>query len=354
MRKIGVIAVLAFAFLSGCHDKLEILAPYRESVSVYGMLDQDDTAQYIRVQRVFLGEGNALVMAQNPDSAYYKPGELKVSLQRIKNGVPVSVDVPATSAMEIVLSETYVQLEPGVFSTNQLIYKTKHPIYEDSQYRLVIHNNKTGADFSSKNVSLVGDFSSKLTYGQQQSVLTLSYAFINIVPSFGGTVVCKYGSPANSGVCGLKCRFYYTEYPLSSAAEAKSVDIDLGYSYTSSSGGGETVDLTYSGDAMLLALTSAIGENANVGHRTADSVRYYLNGAGTDLAIYNEVASTSTLSQDKPVYTNINGGIGIFSSRRDYYIRKRLSAQCVDRIASDKISCGLRFYGSAGGFLPCQ
>lgn len=354
MRKIAFIALAALALLGACKNELDVLAPYKESVAVYGLLNQDDTVNYVRVQRVFLGEGNALTMAQIGDSAYYKPGEVKVSLQRIKNGVPVSVTNPASSDMEIVLSEAYVQLEPGVFNTGQLLYKTNHPLYGDSQYRLLIHNNNTGADFSSKDINPVGSFADKLTYGQQQSMLTASYAFINIVPSYGGQVICKYGSPTGAGVCGLKLRFYYTEYSSGSPAEAKSVDIDLGVQYTSGSGGGETIDLTYVGDAMMYSLAGAIGEGANIGYRTADSVRFYLNAAGSDLALHNEINSTSTLAQDKPIYTNINGGIGIFSSRREYYLRKRLSAQCIDRLASDPITCKLRFHGSAGSLLPCQ
>jgi len=354
MLKKALFIVFVFVFFAGCHNKLEILAPYKESVAVYGLLNQDDTANYVRVQRVFLGEGNALLMAQNPDSVYYKPGELKVSLQRIKNGVPVSVDNPSSSVMEIVLTEDYITTDTGVFNNNQLIYKTKHALYDDSQYKLLIYNNRTKAEFSSKTISLVGDFSSKLTYGQQQSVLTPSYAFINIVPSFGGTVVCKYGSPANTGVCGLKLRFYYTEYPISGSSFATYEDFELSTQYTNSSGGNEEIDLSYTGDGMLSSITTQVGIDGNVQHRTADSIRFYMNAAGPDLALYNQVNTTTTLSQDKPYYTNINGGVGIFSARRQYYIRKRISAQALDRIASDNISCPLRFYGSAGGFLPCQ
>ena len=98
-----------------CSNKLEILAPYKESVAVYGLINQNDTAQYIRVQRVFLGEGNALTMAQNPDSCYYKAGELKVSLQRIKGGAQVGVDntgsVPS-GPLEIVLVQTSYYIKP--------------------------------------------------------------------------------------------------------------------------------------------------------------------------------------------------------------------------------------------------
>lgn len=352
LRKACILLVIALIF-AGCKNDLEILAPYKQSVAVYGMLNQDDTVQYIRVQRVFLGEGNALVMAQNADSAWFKPGELKVSLQRLKNGVPVSVDNPASAAMEIVLTETFVPTAAGVFNSNQLTYKTKHALYEDSQYRLLIHNNKTNADFSSEPVSLIGTFSNKLTYGQQGSQLTQSYAFINIVPSFGGTVVCKYGSPANSGVCGLKLRFYYTEYK-GSTAEPKSIDIDLGVQYTTKITGDEEIDLSYVGDAMLGTIASMIPVDQTVGHRTADSLRYLMNAGGPEVALYNQINGTSTISQDKPIYTNIKGGVGIFSVRREYYVRKRFSTQCLDRLASDAITCPLKFYGAGGSLLTCQ
>ncbi|HXB40055.1 MAG TPA: hypothetical protein VNZ49_05895 [Bacteroidia bacterium] len=353
LKKAFFITFLVSFFVS-CHNKLEILAPYKESVAVYGLLNQDDTVQYVRVQRVFLGAGNAFTMAQNPDSAYYKPGELKVSLQRIKNGVPVSVDNPASSAMEIVLTEIYIHIDTGVFNSNQLLYKTNHPIYDDSQYRLVIHNNRTKADFSSKNVSLVSDFSSRLTYGQQQSVITPSYAFINIVPSGGGTVVCKYGSPVNTGVCGLKLRFYYTEYPVSGPMVSKYKDMDLGIQYTNSSGGGEEIDLSFSGAGMINDIAIGVGNIPNISHRTTDSIHFLLNGAGPELALYNQVSTTTTLSQDKPYFTNIIGGVGIFSARREYSLRKRMTAQCLDEIASNHTTCPLHFYGSAGGFMPCQ
>src|ERR1035437_2806405 len=174
MFKKVVFIVFISLLLLRCSNKLEILAPYKESVAVYGLLNQNDTAQYIRVQRVFLGEGNAMSMAQNPDSCYYKPGDLKVTLQRIKNGSQISVDNPATSVMEIVLTEAYIQTQAGVFNSNQLLYKTKHALYDDSQYKLAIHSNKTGKDFSSSNVGLIGDFSTTtcLAYGQEGSVLT--------------------------------------------------------------------------------------------------------------------------------------------------------------------------------------
>jgi len=338
---------IAFAalFLLKCSNKLEILAPYKESVAVYGLLNQNDTVQYIRVQRVFLGEGNAMSMAQNPDSCYYKPGELKVTLQRIKNGSQVSVDNPASAAMEIVLTEAYVQTQPGVFNSNQLLYKTKHALYEDSQYKLVIHSNKTGKDFSSSNVDLLADFSTGLVYAQENSVL-----FYNpiqkapLVPSNGGVVTCKFNSPVNAAVCGLTLRFYYTEYP----GGSKYVDLGLGTQYLMSQQGGEMVDLTFSGDGMIHDIANAIQVNPNVNYRTPDSLHFILNGAGYDVSLYNQVTGSTSLSQSKPSYTNISGGVGVFSSRKEFSLSKKISDNSALRLAADPVTCHLRFHDNSG------
>ncbi len=361
LKKAVFIGLIALSFAS-CHNKLDILAPYKESVAVYGLLNQDDTVQYVRIQRVFLGEGNAMVMAQNQDSVYFKPNELKVTLLRFKNGAQISVDVPATTAMEIVLTETSNQVDPGVFNTEQLLYKTNHKLFDDSQYQLMIHSNKSGKDFSSNTaISLIGDFKSQLTYGgSQQSILVSNpltvIQSINIIPSGNnGNVYCKFGSPINSGVCGVTLRFFYSEYYFAGPSASKYVDFPLGTQYTKQTLGGELVDLSYLGNGMINNIANEIHVDANIDHRIADSVHFMMNAAGFDVSLYNQVNNTTTLSQDKPSYGNIKDGVGVFSSRRQYNLVKKLkTAPCLDRLSKDKITCPLRFYGFGETLLPCD
>src|ERR1700756_5552 len=147
MIKKAFYILIVFALFGGCSNSLNLLAPYKEIVSVYGLLNQDDPIQYIRIERVFLGAQNAFITAQNQDSVYFQSGELTVTMQRWKNGVQVSVDNPATSVMEITLTDTLLQAATGVFNQNERVYKTPHKLYDDSQYKLIIHNNKTGKEF---------------------------------------------------------------------------------------------------------------------------------------------------------------------------------------------------------------
>ena len=75
--------VLILAF-SSCKTDVDLIAPYEEIMVVYGVLNPADSVQYIRINKAFLGEGNAYQFAQVPDSFQY--GDiLDVKLERYKN-----------------------------------------------------------------------------------------------------------------------------------------------------------------------------------------------------------------------------------------------------------------------------
>ena len=78
---------LAFAalFFASCDNELDLVADYKETPVVYGLVDQGEATQYIRVERAFVDKNtSALEIAQNPDSLYYE--DITVKLVRVKNG----------------------------------------------------------------------------------------------------------------------------------------------------------------------------------------------------------------------------------------------------------------------------
>src|SRR5688572_3067377 len=82
MKKLFLFSVvlLAVFLLPSCKDKLELNAPYKEIPSVYAVLNVQDKLHMIRINKVFLGEGDANLMAQVADSINYPAGELDVRL----------------------------------------------------------------------------------------------------------------------------------------------------------------------------------------------------------------------------------------------------------------------------------
>ena len=54
-RPFSLIALLfvVIVALSGCNPEVEVLAPEKKALAVYGVLNPDSSAQYIRVSRIF-------------------------------------------------------------------------------------------------------------------------------------------------------------------------------------------------------------------------------------------------------------------------------------------------------------
>src|SRR6187200_3718731 len=85
MKKILVFLLSPFLF--SCSTDFDTIADYKEITVVYGLLNPYDSNEVlIRVNKAYLGEGNALIMAQQQDSINYAHA-LDVTLEKITNGV---------------------------------------------------------------------------------------------------------------------------------------------------------------------------------------------------------------------------------------------------------------------------
>lgn len=77
--------ILVFLGFSSCKNEINIAAPWKETVVVYGLLDPGAPINYLRIQKAFLDpDGNAFQFTQNPDSIY--PSNLAVKLFVRLNG----------------------------------------------------------------------------------------------------------------------------------------------------------------------------------------------------------------------------------------------------------------------------
>ena len=90
IRKSALALLAGFTFLvTSCDNEIELNAPYQEIGVIYGLINPAEDTLRVRIQKAFLGEGNANVMAQVTDSTYY-PDILDVEVQRIQNGAVIS------------------------------------------------------------------------------------------------------------------------------------------------------------------------------------------------------------------------------------------------------------------------
>src|SRR5579872_736351 len=152
MKKSVSVLLFAIAALSftGCKNDLKVLAPYKDIPVVYGLLDQNDSIHYIRVNKAFEGSGDAYAMASQYDSANYPVGTITVQLQDLTN--------PATFTLT---PDSSIPMNAGTFSyPKQVLYKTTALLSGNDQYKLIITNTKTekvatGSTFLLPNVGFV-------------------------------------------------------------------------------------------------------------------------------------------------------------------------------------------------------
>lgn len=71
--------VILFSFYS-CETDFDTTADWKDITVVYGIIDQNDSMQYIKINKAFLGEGNVLQFAQVYDSSNY-PFDMKVWME---------------------------------------------------------------------------------------------------------------------------------------------------------------------------------------------------------------------------------------------------------------------------------
>jgi len=343
--------------VNSCKTDFKTVAPYKEMLCVYGLIDHSQNPNNIRINRVFLTGGNAFETAQIDDSVNFKPGELSVTLQKFKDGVQLS---------NLSLSEFTSTLPTGDFNANQRLWQCNNQLASfgiggtengnSISYTLNIHNNFTGKTFlsSTKLIKEISSYPSGILY-YAPSLLSLTN------PTYPVKVV--WTNPVYAKTNNLTLRFNYREYLTNdtitqSLYADKFVDWNLGNQIVNDiTNTNLPIEYTFMGEAFYSHLKNNITNNTNVYARKCLNVQVLITAVGEEFQLYNDVSAPSnTIVQDKPIYSNISDGVGVFSSRKKKSFTKILSYQSVDKLADPSSpTCGLRFFNSNGVLsLGCQ
>lgn len=356
--KVLLVFASIILLFNSCKNELNILAPYKEVVSVYALLNPQETHQYIRVNKIFSGEGNAFTMATVNDSVNYAPGVLKVTLTRTFNGSPAGTTVGNGSKMEIVLRDTLVQLNPGPFNQNQRLFYTTDKLYHDGEYHLKILNTVSGNEFTSKSTmidsisrpNIIQPLGAPAYSEMTIPSLTLQpYMFQDLsIPNQKRDIVFSSTKGARDYACIM--RFHYRDFE---GGDSTDRYIDYNFSTLSSNDlqGGQQMAFSYYSTGFLDYMYSKLIVNqSTILKRRALKLDFIITAGAQDYADFLKISAPSTsVAQDKPAYTNIDGGgYGIFSCRSRYHISKRLAANTYDYLATKKPYCDLLFLNSLG------
>jgi hypothetical protein len=333
MRFIKGLILISLILFWGCTTKFDINAEKQDITVVYGLLNQADSTQYIKITRAFLGDVSAYELAQDPSLSSYGD-DLTVKVEEITNG---------NIGRSFILQKTIItNKDTGIFyAPNQEVYKF-NPIpllNEQSTYKITVTNKVTNK-VTTATTGLVKNFTvQKPAYNQSNPILGL----VNQTGDYG-IYDAQWRSAINGRVYEPYFRFHFKEVDKTTLDTTnKYVDWKLGSINSSRIDGGEDMLISYNSESFYKNIQAKVPINANL-DRVIGLIDYILTVGGDDLSIYIDLNKpSSSIIQERPSYTNVSNGIGIFSCRYERKFSFRLSQYSVDKLLNGSYTSQLGF-----------
>jgi len=334
MRRLALAFFGILLLSSSCRNDVIIMAPYKEMPVVYCILNPREPVQQLRLERSFLGEANAFDMARIEDSIYYPDAE--VFLERWVNGERKS---------QVRLNKVqYADRDSGTFvESPNYIYQSDAPLTGNSEYRISI-SIPSIPDTITATTRVVNEF---------RVIRPETYKKTLAFSSYDNYQTVEWISAPYTRIYQLAVRFHYLEINKLDTLR-KSADWNISRYVTDFGTGGQTI----TADILHRNFYKWLGnklEKPNEGmFRLADkaAIDFIFTVGGEELYTYLEIYGESNgIAQEKPVFTNIVNGIGIFSSRfQQSIIGKSLTESSIDSIAKGMYTSHLGFDDSRNDY----
>jgi hypothetical protein len=381
---LGLVAMLTV--FSSCTSEFSLTGDYEERPLIYGILDPNDNpsaggdGHLFRIQKAFLGEESAFVMAQSPDSSYFKYENLFVELVEY-NGNNES-DRWVLDTVMIANKDTGDPTDDQIdfFGPEQRLYRTDANINVDRQYEVTLKKRPVGltGSMSTANmdtvtpiadarISIVDATNFRFTTPNENGAVEPPISFngqsqiVRLVNTSNEYIVynVKFTSVPRAAQYEVWMRFHYREVR-GGVEEQKSIEW---LALTINGGSSGVVQAPIAAEQVYSAIGNQVPIEADVirkigkadgaaddpfpsDSRTQD-LDVFVRIAGEALFEYidiNNPTNTGVL-QDKPVYTNINNGLGVFSSRTQYSFEDKmyLSTESYDELVGGQFTVGRGF-----------
>lgn len=293
--KIKIFAIILLStILQSCDNSLDLNAPYKEIAVVYAFLDQNEPLQIIRIEKAFQNADGTTVQqgAQIGDSLYFDT--LYVTLKNLNTGT-----IYVCSKVDTIPKDS------GFFGNSKSIhYVTQIPKNNtaEDEFELEIVNPTTGNYYKSK------------TKFVKDADIEGRNIFLTLNPNT--YIPFRFQQAKNAVIHDCAIRFIYTESENNNPAVSvlKYVDYFVSKNTEYNNVGG-TIDLRIQSLGYINYLKSKITVNNNVTRKVV-GIEYRVYGGGSDFKTLLDLAKpNTTIVQKKPEFTNIENGLGIFTSR---------------------------------------
>ncbi len=322
------------ALFTACTTDLDINAPYEEQTVVYGLIDYSDTNHRLKIGRTFLGEEGAFDMAQQFDNLYYGD-TIEVSITDLDDGTIYPFDYTVESTKP-----------PGTFaSPDQVVYKASMVLDDAHTYRLDVITSETEPK-TEGTTGLVREFRILRPSPLQR---------INLAGP--GDFTVEWNSAVNGKVYELRAEVHYLETDRSNLADSvmkRTVWRIRSDMESRNTDGGEEMSYSIAYPTFFTAMLAAIPVDEQV-NRYLRAITFYVSAGTEEFNLYRRVYKPSTgIAQERPPYTNLTNGVGLFTSRHTESIYSKRILRDLNNLNNDRnytndslslgqYTCDLRF-----------
>jgi hypothetical protein len=324
MKKLLFLFVTIFT-LSSCENDFDLTEDWKDITIVYGLLDQSQPIQYIRIEKAFLDPTtSALVLAQEADSLYYDNIEVQLVEFQSGNSSGNIFQLERVNAAD----EGFVRAE-GIFASDpNLLYKFDGEIKEDFTYRLEIIKDGDRDNKIEAETRICQDF--RLTSPSSSNIINTIRFRPNAETAF------RWSPPSNSEIFILKLLINYTEAPTSDPSNVTSKQLIWVIDDKITPDPGDLARVSAQGTDFFRFIDNSL-EPGFI--RSLDSLDVEIVSGAVDLLNYLDAGQINggiTSSDLTTTYTNLNEGLGVFSSR--HY--KRVTGFELEPLSLDSLQDG--------------
>ncbi|MBX7183041.1 MAG: hypothetical protein K1X82_13090 [Bacteroidia bacterium] len=301
------------SLFAGCKTDLDILSDYKAIPVIYSAINPSDSVHYVRIQKAFLGKGDAYIFSQIPDSNYFKDIVVKLIPYKINE---TTGEYIYKNPKEIILTETYVDSkESGVFfGGQQKLYATTQTIDPDYNLMLEVHNNENGEIYTSQTPLI-----KQINISNPNANPTSTAVFATQLGTYA-TYKVAWNIGDNGYVSELNVVFKYRAVYENSLGVTDTLPSQVTWKQAainrSEFNNKSDVYIVLPGESFYKFLQNAIPNPGDTLVRIFDGIDFVVDVGTNDFYNFlNLNQQTTTIVQDKAVYSNIEGGYGIFTSR---------------------------------------
>lgn len=352
MQRTASILAICAALFGACSTDLEINDEYKNITVVEGLLDMRDSLQLIKVNKGFLGNGDALTYAQIQDSNEWNGDAIEYAhVVRRRNGQTMGTFPLHDTIITDRNTGTFYAPTQKMYYFNDASYRTVEmvggvatPLYLDkaSEYVLEV---KVKGEVITATTNIVNDFPFQAADQSTEQVINLLL----------GSQFNRFELNWDSGVNGRRYvadySFTYQEMRNGELGEVKRLTQRMATVVKRGTVGNEAMSASIDGRDFYQNLAAAIADDPTVQRRVFLGVEFTVSVANDEFHTFLTLSEpVSGIIEDRPSYSNVTNGYGIFASRYVKQIRgKRLGPTSLAQLATGDITGHLRFCSGLQG-----